>query len=637
MIRIHRSALHFISTLLQTLVVMLFLATLPTDAATYTICNGNALTLTGMALGSSIFSLPAGCALTITSCTATDLTFATAHLDLDLVITNLDCGTRSTQISCVDFVGGITGGSIDISGVKMTITGAAGDSGAFALIHVTGAWSGMHTIKVNGNTLTSNGISSTAAIDMAVVVFVGALTGTADTGALVQLNNNVISGSAISRSASVLARVIEIAGGVSYFETVECNTNTISGFSGTALGFSRAGVLLVGGAITLTAGPASAIILRDNSALGVTATSSNDDVELYLLYIVGGINTAAITIENFNARGATISAGTHARFVGLFFHGSAALTMSSTGSLISVKNVFLGGSMTYGVIAATSFGARIADFSSMTSVDKVSVTDSGFDFSTGSGISTSAASVPVQAFLVRFRTAVTGINGIDVSQNKIDGIYAAAGTDGNVEVQILRTAKPVTATMRIAATSNLIDITATAATGSVETFNAYFMSNVDGADGTADVFDMSSSIIKGTFTSLKGYVCLGIAVFLDGATLSGFELIYSALAAIHARITEGVPFQGKHGAASILLRCGANNVNSVGSGSSDATDVSAGGIAGAVVGSVVGLILIIVIIVLAVSNCKLRDLTESQSQHAAEKKASYEAGHAPIVVVPTRA
>ena len=75
-------------------------------------------------------------------------------------------------------------------------------------------------------------------------------------------------------------------------------------------------------------------------------------------------------------------------------------TMAGAGN-ITIRNVQLGGQMTYGATDLTSYGTRVAEFRGefLSGVKSLVVADCALDFSVGNGIKTTAASVPVVALL----------------------------------------------------------------------------------------------------------------------------------------------------------------------------------------------------------------------------------------------
>ncbi len=177
------------------------------------------------------------------------------------------------------------------------------------------------------------------------------------------------------------------------FETLEFSGNDLSGV--TLEGDNvRALFFLVTDAITLIGTAASSIVMRGNSAKGMTVSGSAD-VEVLLwegpyagTQLVSGVST--VVIDGFDARDGNM--GNQVTYEGslmaLFFFGSNGFTMVNAGS-ININNVWLGGRMRFfrtDNINPIRSGVKVALFRTLTGVNSIAVTDSYIDMGTGSGL-----------------------------------------------------------------------------------------------------------------------------------------------------------------------------------------------------------------------------------------------------------
>ena len=115
-----------VSLLLLLLFVMSQPATTTVSAALHT-CSGSGISLVGESLGDATFddscNAPVGQTISIAACTATSITFSAALSGLALIrIKDVDC-SAGTGNDCVVFAASVTGGAIEINGLKRTFSG----------------------------------------------------------------------------------------------------------------------------------------------------------------------------------------------------------------------------------------------------------------------------------------------------------------------------------------------------------------------------------------------------------------------------------------------------------------------------------------------------------------------------------
>jgi hypothetical protein len=404
-------------------------------ATDYTGCPG---TLTGVVLGSSTFSLDAGCALTIDGGSATDLNFTTAHTDLVLIVKNLDCGTGiNTRGSCVNFAATLTGGSISIDGITRTIGPGAVGTGMYNVVRFSGAVSGTD-ISIVGVQLTLSSVTCTGSLVLYAVYAAGNVTGKNAAGSIVNVSNMRVTGSATSSGGGIAVVSVITSSALTMFETVESSGND---FSGLTLSGSTIQVVFVYfmHAVTLIGTAASSIVMRGNSVRGMVVTGSSEWARVFLWHgpftgtpLVSGVST--VVIDGFDARDCTITAVTYAQLHGIYFASNNGISMNDAGS-ITINNVWLGGQMSYGETDSTSYGAKVAFFQTLTGVKVITVTNSLIDMGTSRGLAASGTSVSAIAAIMHFASAVAVATSMTATNTTIRGKFSSAS--GQVQLHVL--------------------------------------------------------------------------------------------------------------------------------------------------------------------------------------------------------
>lgn len=475
-------------------------------AMTFTACPGSSITLSGLSLASSSFSLPSGCSLTIRNCFADVLTWSAAE-NMRLAVTNLTCSPSIAggDSDCLVFGGALTGNATNI-GIDGVVKANSGGEGTRKVVRFGAPVTSVHQISIK-RVVVSYAISAVSGtVTLPVILFAFPVSSSGDPGSFINVSQNSISGS-VTTAVTVACNVnIVVFNDVTGFDDIIVAANRIQSgsvfYSSSASGMNVFMVLFnLGSTVRGNGGTSTNITIRHNSMDSVSMTIAGfggasgqlhlvqfrtlTQVGHILLYensmrnvsatstvksVVGvgfhsAVDAQSISVLRFDMTQASL-AMTHS-MEGLFWcvRVVSAVTITLAGG-ISVSSVWLGGAFSYAATDSALRGARVLDIAgTLSSVESISVAYSFLDFSSSGPLTTTAANIAAQAYIALFDAPLSNIRSIILANCSVRGSYSSFGASANVEVGIVIFKQPVSLISALEVRDCVYDGDATSASG----------------------------------------------------------------------------------------------------------------------------------------------------------------------------